>query len=133
MEVLITLAVIGALAGLSVPIYSGLIEESRSNEAKANLQVIYLAEKIHLLDYNQYHPGGGGGYTDADLGNINKWLKTDITVQYYDIEITNSGSGTSSTGYTAKATRKGNPGRYYVLTVTNTGAVTRVDQSGSPW
>ena len=129
MEVLITIVIIGVLAGLAVPMYQSTVEEARSNEAKANLQVIYLAEKIFQLDNSEYYPKASG--TETDYTNINKFLKADLSQQYYTLKIVASG-GATSTGYVATAaTRVGNATKYYTINQANPPA--RLDQSGNSW
>ena len=124
MEVLITIVILGVLAGLAVPNYFRTVEQARSNEARANLNVVYTGEKIYLLNNNMFWPAGGG--TDNVIADINTNLNIDLSTQYYTLSITSSaGTGAAAT-FTATASR-GNAGAKQ-FSIDQTGAMT---ESGS--
>ena len=123
-ELMIVLTILGVVAGLAIPNYFRTLEVSRSNEARANLNVIHMGQKIFLLNNNRYWPAGGG--TDGTLSNINSNLNIDVNQTYYTLSVT-SGAGTGAGAtYTATASR-GNTGNK-VFTITQTGTIT---ESGS--
>ena len=103
-EVMIVTVILGVIAGLAVPSYTSSVEQSRANEAQANLNVIYRAEKIYKIDKGAFWP------TDADptIDEINAALTIDLAPpQFYSpITIVAGGSGATAT-FTATATRNG--------------------------
>ncbi|HTL69856.1 MAG TPA: prepilin-type N-terminal cleavage/methylation domain-containing protein [Candidatus Eisenbacteria bacterium] len=123
-ELMVVLTILGVVAGLAVPNYFRTLEVSRSNEARANLNVIHMGQKIYKLNNNRYWPGGGG--TDTTLSNINSNLNIDITTTFYTLSVT-SGAGTGAAAtYSATASR-GNTGAK-TFTITQAGTIT---ESGS--
>lgn len=104
-EVMITLVILGVLAGMALPMYTKTVEESRANEARVNLQTIHYGEKIYKLNNNAFWPvRGATKTTGSNLTEINTTLNIDLAVpQFYDISITTDNTG----NYTATATRKG--------------------------
>jgi prepilin-type N-terminal cleavage/methylation domain-containing protein len=111
-EVMITLVILGVLAGLALPMYNKTTEDARSNEARVNLQTIHYGEKVYRLNNNSFWPLAGTSKTSsANLAEINTALNIDLTTpQYYDITVTSS----ASTNYTATATRKGATRQYQI-------------------
>ena len=117
-EVLLVLVVLGVLAGIAVPMYQGTVEEARSAEAKANLQTIYMAQKVFNIDHGEYYPAGGGAKqtTNAsDLKDINDNLKVDLSPNYYNLVIDSTGKSGKAENYTATATRTSNPAKEYSI------------------
>ncbi len=106
-EVLMTIIILGVIVGLAVPNYFHTVEQARSNEARVNLQIILMGQKIYLLNNNTFWPAG---LTNTTLSDINTNLNTDIaTPQYYSLSVTaDANTGTAAT-FSATASR-GNAG-----------------------
>ncbi|MCG3176035.1 MAG: hypothetical protein MOGMAGMI_00973 [Candidatus Omnitrophica bacterium] len=121
-EVLIAIVVIAVLAGLAVPNFSRTIEQARSNEAVANLNVIRMGQRIYRLNQGRFWPAPDG--TNSTLGDINNNLNVDLDTEFYNtISVTSTGAGTA---FTATASR-GNAGNKQ-FTIDQDGNVT---ESGS--
>ncbi len=134
MEVMITLVVIGVIAGLAIPAYFTTVEQGRSNEARVNLTIIRMGEKVFASNNfgNYWLPGNNltvngaaaaspPPYTNG--GGVNSTLNTDLTTQFYDI--------TSITGNNAA-----NPKTLLVTLTRNNvqggnGATCTIDQNGT--
>ena len=116
-EITVTLVILGVLVGLAMPSYRNTVEQSRSNEARANLNIIFMAERIYFLNTNQCYPPGA---TDANLATINQNLGTDITSQFYTISITaNNNSGSvlpNAANFTATASRNNAGAKTFAIT-----------------
>jgi type IV pilus assembly protein PilE len=54
-ELLITVAIIGILAAIAVPMYTGTIKRSARSEAYSNLQTLRLLEEQYFADHGCYH------------------------------------------------------------------------------
>ncbi len=86
-EVLITIIILVAIAGLAVPNYFRTMEQARSNEARTNLQIIRMGQKVYALNNSGSYWNGGA--TPA-LATVNTTLNTDITIQYFTIDLINT-------------------------------------------
>lgn len=108
-ELMIVSAVMAILAGLAIPSYFTTVEEARSNEAKANLNTIFFAQKIFKENNaaRKYYPEAGGSKSTAvgaDFADMKTQLNLDFTVNYYRIVVSTPAGG-STTTYSAVATR----------------------------
>ncbi len=122
MEVLIVIVILGVMAGLAIPSYNNSVEQSRANEAQANLNVIYTAEKIYKINNNGVYWAGG---TNPPIANINAALNIDLaTPIFYTISsITASGSGNTAI-FTATARRNGGSWIGRTASINQTGTYT---------
>lgn len=122
-EILTAIVILTILAGLAVPNYFRTMEQARSNEARVNLQIILMGEKVYLLNNNTFWPPGGPA--NATLSDINANLNIDIaTPQYYTLAVSATTlTGTAAT-FLATATR-GNTGDK-AFAITQTGVITEV-------
>ena len=98
-EILVVVVVIGVVASLAVPSYFSTVEQSRSNEARTNLSIIHMGEKIYQLN--------NGVFWDPPIkpptvGTINTGLGVDISATYYT---TFTFSNVTATTYTVTLTR----------------------------
>ncbi len=85
-EILVTIMILSVLAGLAVPNYFRTMEQARSNEARTNLQIIRMGQKVYALNHGgAYWNGGTAAHPGLDINTINSNLNTDITKQYFDI------------------------------------------------
>ncbi len=92
MEILVATTIIAVLAGLAVPSYFRTVEVGRSNEARTNLSVIHMGQKVYRLNNPTYwNPGA------TSVAAANTALNIDMTNQNY---VLNSVVGNAA-GYTA--------------------------------
>ena len=104
-EILMTVVIIGALAGLAVPNFRKSVEVARSQEARGNLQQIYQGQLIYKLNNGAYY------VASSDPAVVDAALKTSLKTEYYTLAI--SGDGSS---FTANETRDGCPGKFFEMT-----------------
>ena len=97
-EILVALVVLSVLAGLAFPAYFRTVEQSRSNEAVTNLNIIHMGEKIFRLGSAPTSYWGAGATT---IGAANAALNVDMSATFFDtISITGAANN-----YTARLTR----------------------------
>jgi prepilin-type N-terminal cleavage/methylation domain-containing protein len=97
-EVMIVIAILSVMAGLAVPGYFRAIEQGRANEARTNLNIILMGQKIYRLNNASFWNGG----SNATPANIQTNLNVDLTTRHYtDIDF----SSVDATGYTVRITR----------------------------
>lgn len=53
-ELMVTLAIIGILAAISVPNFTKLQARSQQSEVRSNLRALYDFEQAHLMEYSRY-------------------------------------------------------------------------------
>ena len=100
LELMITIAIIGIVASIAIPSYTGYMTTARLAEAKNNIGALKLAEEEFFLEQNTYFGGTDAGDINTKSGGL--WTVTggDAGVSF-DYEIT-----ASTTGYIIKATGK---------------------------
>lgn len=99
-ELMITIAIIGVVASIAIPAYTGYITTARMAEADNNLAAIRLAEEEYFLENNKYFEGKT---SDSTLSNAsdNLWVIAKGSDGYnFDYVVT------LSSGWTATATGK---------------------------
>lgn len=102
MEVMVALVIVGVLAGLAVPGYFRTVEQARSNEARTNLNIIHMGERLYRLNNGVYWGPG-----NTTIAATNTALSTEMSASYYDtVSITANGA----VGYTARLTRNATMG-----------------------
>ena len=118
-EILVTVVILGILAGLAAPMYGSMIEGSRSNEAKASLSIILMAEKVYKLNSTGQVYWGAGGTTAAA---INTGLNIELMPRFYDANwsMAQAGNGAGAT-FTARVERTGDATRWYSIDQAGTG------------
>ena len=57
MELMITVAILGIIAAIAIPAYSGYIESARRSECFNAVAEINLAQDEHFLEFNSYFSG----------------------------------------------------------------------------
>ena len=102
-ELLITVAVLGIIAGLAIPAYTGYISSSRNTEGWNNLASIRLAQEEYFLENNRYFPDPNGVAQSSDNSLNAYWIAAEGTARNFDYAVSTSGG----TGYTATATGRG--------------------------
>ena len=101
LEIMITVVILAVLSALAIPAYKNTIEQTRSNEAITNLNIIWMAEKIYWSKNSSYW--GPGSTT---MSSVNSGLDTDMSATFYDTVNVSQSSNT----YTAKLNRNTNSG-----------------------
>lgn len=120
-ELIMVMVVVGILAIAAVPAYNNMLEGSRGSEAKSNLSIIYMAEKIYRLNHGGFWPAGGSKSSAADLVEINSTLNIDLsTPQFYGLVIARGAGG--ATTLSAVATRMTDAN--HTFTINETGTIT---------
>lgn len=114
-EIMIVVVILGILAGIGLPNYYRSSELAKSNEARVNLNSIYMGEKIYFLNNGVYWPAAG--VTDTNITNIQTNLNIDVQSVYYTLSVTGGGAT-----FTATASR-GNAGNKQ-FTIDQTGTIT---------
>ena len=76
---MVVISIIGVMAGMAIPIFTNAMENGRKNEAIANLNAIYIGEKIFYQNNSrQYWPLGAPVRTPGSLASINTNLGVDL-------------------------------------------------------
>ena len=96
-ELMITIAIIGVIAGIAIPAYNGYIITARMAEADNNLSAIRLAQEEFFLENNRYFEGANTAAIQADCYDL--WKASNGSDGYNFVYVV-----TLSSGWTAKAT-----------------------------
>lgn len=102
-ELMIVVAILGILAAVAVPMYSGYISSSKKSEAKSNLQAIRLLEEQYFADNRTYIAAAN---TAALVTALPGFQPGDPAALYYTYSVaSNSGAGqTIANSFVATAT-----------------------------
>ena len=126
-EVLITVLILGVLAGLALPTFFSAVERSRSNEALTNLNIIHMGEKIYRLSNPAFVAG-------ANVTALNTALTVDMASSFYDCAAVIGGVAPNDT-YTATCTRNFTSGgagsKWFRYSYTNAAAAPVLTQGGN--
>lgn len=122
-ELMITVAIIGILAGIAYPSYQESVMKSRRADAKGALLGFANAMERHFTETNSYENAAGTSGTPADTGAPRIYAQqspVDGGTAYYNLKIN---AATAST-YTLHAERIGAQAndKCGTLTLTQTGA-----------
>lgn len=101
MELVVTLTILAALAGLSVPLFGRAADQARRNEAITILNIIHAGERIYLLNNNTYWVPNGN---PPSVQSVNDALNIDIILRDYTL----SAMTGDATTYSATLSRGGN-------------------------
>jgi prepilin-type N-terminal cleavage/methylation domain-containing protein len=112
-EILVVIVIIAILAALALPQFTASRERALSREAKANLKLISVAEKIYRMKEGFYYPYDPGQpyrtTTNAThRAEIQEKLKVNFTVTNWNYSIDTSASPLDK--FTATADRSGSGG-----------------------
>lgn len=114
-ELLITVSIIGILAAIAVPQYSGYVANSRKQNAINNLRAIYMKQQEYFTNNNTYY---GTAACGNDATAINTALfsgQNIISDAFYTYCITPASGAT----FTARATLVSNTATFYTLDYNN--------------
>jgi type IV pilus assembly protein PilE len=115
LELLIAVAIVGILAAMAVPQYTGYVSNSRLQNAITNLRSIYIKEQEYFTNNNSYYSTGAVCGNSAPLINTNLFSGQNIiNDNFYSYCITQS----AVTNFTAQATNL-NSGAVYTLNHNN--------------
>jgi len=115
-EMLVVLLILAILVALTLPQFNTLRERGLAREAKANLKLISVAEKIYRMRLATYYPSSD--WTDNNPTTISTFLKVNITQTNWLYSI----AGGADT-FTAYADRNGTGGYFdcvYSVTTSST-------------
>jgi prepilin-type N-terminal cleavage/methylation domain-containing protein len=73
LELIVTIVIIGILAGLAIPMFPRAIESTKANTAVAGLQSIRSGERIYRVEEGTYWPTEG---SESNIDTINDTLRT---------------------------------------------------------
>ena len=104
LEVLITVIIIGILAGLAIPNFTKSRERALDKEAQTVLSLIQSAEKMYYMkDETSYYPSIAN--TSVNVNSINSYLRLNLFSASWDYGINTD----ADTAYTATAGRLNGP------------------------
>jgi type IV pilus assembly protein PilE len=116
MEIIITIVILGVLAGLATPTYFKTIEQTRGNEALVNLGIVHMGEKLYRLNKGTYWDGGGA----TTIAAINTALDVDMSATYYTaVNVTAVGGTSYAATFTRNAVEGGAGTKWYRNDYTN--------------
>lgn len=101
LELMIVIAIIGIVATIAIPAYTGYITTARMSEAKNNIAALKLAEEEFFLEQNTYFGGINAGVISDNSGGLWTVSAGESGTPYFDYAIT-----ASSTGYAITAQGK---------------------------
>lgn len=104
-EMMITLAILGIVAAIAIPAYSGYIATARLAEAKNNIAALKLAEEEYFLENNNYFSDTTENNTNLSNASGGLWTATKGDNSAVNFTYTVSASTSSYT-----ITAKGNAG-----------------------
>lgn len=84
-ELMIVIIIVGILAAIAVPIYSGFVKRARSSEAKATVGAIRTGELVYHAEHTQWVTTGDTAVVLTLLGidlSKNRWFNTTGLVSF---------------------------------------------------
>ena len=100
-ELMITVAILGVLASIAIPAYTGYITTARMSEAKNNIAALRLAQEEYFLEKNDYFDGGDAATIRTNSGLLWEVTSGESGTPLFDY-VVNSSTG----GYNVTATGK---------------------------
>jgi type II secretory pathway pseudopilin PulG len=112
--------ILAIVAGLAVTVYSSQVELSRENEARTNLAVVHMAQKVYRVNHANFWPASG---TETVIANINSNLNIELGTEYYGTVSLVGGAA----GYNCTFTRTGGTKWFKYDYVHATNALTKTE------
>ena len=78
-EILIVMVILGVVARLAIPVYTGSMEDARLNEARTSLGVILMGERIFRARNGAFWLPG-----NTTAANIDTNLNSELLPQFYN-------------------------------------------------
>ena len=104
LELMITVAILGILAAVSIPAYNGYITTAKMTEAHNNLAALRLAEEEYFLENNTYFGGADIAAIESASGNLWKATGSDGTFNFsYVVSASSSTWSATATGAAGNA------------------------------
>jgi len=122
-ELLIVIVIVGILAAVSVPLYTGYMQRARRSDAKVALEQVRAGQEMWRAERGTYAVDAGGNTAETILLNTMGVPPTTITI-YYGWSFTNK----TATTFTARATPTGSQAPDGWLEINQDG--TKTDQAG---
>ena len=91
LELMIVIAILGVVASVAMPAYTGYLKTARMTEAKNNVAALRLAEEEYFLENNNYFTGANATAINTNSGGLWTVSGTDGTVNFsYVVSSTNT-------------------------------------------
>ncbi len=120
MEVLIVLIIVAIIAGLAVPSFMRMMEETRSNEARVNLGIIDMGQRIFRANNNGAYWSGN----NLTAAAVNAGLNTDLTTNLYPTITITANNGAVPPVYSASLARAAGAPVNWTFSVDQTHTIT---------
>ena len=92
LELMITVAILGVVASVAIPAYTGYLTTARMSEAKNNIAALKLAEEEYYLEKNDYFDGANAGEINTRSGGLWTVSAGESGTPHFDYAITVSGA-----------------------------------------
>jgi prepilin-type N-terminal cleavage/methylation domain-containing protein len=125
-EVMVVIVILGVMAALAVPSYRSTVEVARGNEAKTNLNIIHMGEKLYYLNNGSYW--GPGATTVAA---VNSGLNVDMSAVYYTTVSVTGAAGNYTARFTRNNVAGGSGTKYFEATFATGASAPTVTEGGS--
>lgn len=106
MELMVTVAIIGIISAIAIPMYQGYIDRSRMTEGWTNLHALEMAQEEYFSENSTYFEGGDTATLIANSGGLWKPGELNEAEREFVYKVVPGGGGIA-VGYTATATGKG--------------------------
>lgn len=103
-ELMVTVAILGVVASIAIPAYTGYLKTARETEAKNNIAAFILAQEEYFLEENDYF--AGANVTQLNTNSNGLWSVSPGADG--NVNFTYATSGVTSTTYGIIATGKAN-------------------------
>jgi len=102
-ELMVTVAVIGILAGIAIPSYNGYIKSTAESAGRHNIDTLRIFEENYRIEYGNYLAGTHtAGSASSVLTTNLGWKPDDNAV--YSYTVTSGSTGNIATSLTITAT-----------------------------
>lgn len=98
-EIMIVIAIIGVLAAVAIPLYSGYTNRAKQVEAEEQLMTIAAIEEDYFNSFRKYLKGSWSTPNDAGTKTLVQYYGAKLDGTYYTITVTNP----TDASYEAKA------------------------------
>lgn len=124
-ELMVTVAIVGIIAAIALPIYQDYVENARAGVLRDNVQTIVLLQESRRRDSGEFAEGTyvpGGAATLSSAAGLGWAPRTSSDLISYEVACTTDGGTalecTRASGYTVTATYLSAPADPYVRSFT---------------